>query len=294
MARGYDQTEILRRLVKILGESESGMSGSELASRMGMSRITLSKYLGYFEMRGIVQGWRAGNVNIWSITRATTGYEFPQDYFKVAPRYQEMITAGDGTGARTVIQNCIQSGAKPFTLISEVVLPAIQSANNMHQEGKIGDTELRMYWDIIVKSLQGMTLNHAPLRTKNCIIMTAQPSHVIYSQAVSAALSAKGWRICDLGDISGIVDVFFDIELQKIMNRIWRGTPGIMVVTVFGGGSEELKFLSDSVRQAESKFGGMIRLALCSQTDGNRFGADMASPNPDDIMQWCETVHQNI
>ena len=45
MGKGYSTEEIREKLISILDDSVSGMSGVEVSEKMGINRITMSKYL---------------------------------------------------------------------------------------------------------------------------------------------------------------------------------------------------------------------------------------------------------
>ena len=293
MGRGYGEEEIRRRLLEVLSNSDSGMSGTELASRMGISRITMTKYLTSFAQRGVVQRRPAGNITIWYLERGAGNYSFPQDYFRVGPHYLDLITAADANGVYSLVQSCVHSGARPRRLVPEVVLPAIESVGRMYDAGKIGGLELRLLRGIISESVRMM--NWPLVRTtptKNCILLAAEPEAVMLCDAASAALYSEGWNVHNLGDLSGSVDVFFDLDLQKLLGRVWRGTPGVMILLAFGGSEEALVFLADAAGSVREKSSGQIRLAFCGETGGKRLGSDMASAQMDDVLQWCETAHK--
>ena len=48
MARGYDVTEVKFRLIKLLRDSKTGISGVEISERLGINRVTMAKYLKIF------------------------------------------------------------------------------------------------------------------------------------------------------------------------------------------------------------------------------------------------------
>ena len=48
MARGYDETEVKFRLIKLLHSSKSGISGVEISEKLKINRVTMSKYLNKF------------------------------------------------------------------------------------------------------------------------------------------------------------------------------------------------------------------------------------------------------
>ena len=48
MGRGYSTEEIREKLISTLEDSESGMSGVEISDKIGINRITMTKYLNIF------------------------------------------------------------------------------------------------------------------------------------------------------------------------------------------------------------------------------------------------------
>ena len=48
MGRGYSTEEIREKLILTLKDSETGMSGVEISEKIGVNRITMSKYLKVF------------------------------------------------------------------------------------------------------------------------------------------------------------------------------------------------------------------------------------------------------
>jgi predicted transcriptional regulator len=67
MARGYQTDEIKQKLVDVLQGSKTGMSGVEIAEKLGVNRITITKYLNVFAAEGLIREKKIGNVNLWYI-----------------------------------------------------------------------------------------------------------------------------------------------------------------------------------------------------------------------------------
>lgn len=294
MGYGYGEEEVRRRLVEALSGSEVGMSGTELASKMGVSRITLAKYLASFQQRGLVRGKPVGNVTIWRMGRGAGVYTFPDDYFRIESAYLDMVVSGDAEDVFSLVQNCIHSGARPAKLVTETVLPALASLDRMYDEGRLGGLERALLRNTVSRSLHRMRDPSArAVPTKNCVLLAAEPGEVMQCRAAAAALRSEGWRAHVPGDISLSVDVFFDLDLRKLLGRVWKGSPGVMVLIIFGGGAEALRFLASSADAVRKSTSGNIRLAFCSDTGGKLLGADVASESMADILQWCETVHKS-
>jgi len=63
MARGYQTNEIKQKLVDVLQDSKTGMSGVELAEKLGVNRITITKYLNVFAAEGLIREKKIVNPN---------------------------------------------------------------------------------------------------------------------------------------------------------------------------------------------------------------------------------------
>jgi len=48
MAKGYRVEEIREKLISVLKDSDSGISGIEISKKINVSRITMTKYLKVF------------------------------------------------------------------------------------------------------------------------------------------------------------------------------------------------------------------------------------------------------
>ena len=55
MARGYQTEDIKEKLVDLLGNSKTGLSGLEISERLNINRITVTKYLNVFAAEGLIK-----------------------------------------------------------------------------------------------------------------------------------------------------------------------------------------------------------------------------------------------
>ena len=65
MGKGYSEEEIREKLISVLKDSESGMSGVEISEQMKVNRITMTKYLKVFAAEGLVRQKNIGNITLW-------------------------------------------------------------------------------------------------------------------------------------------------------------------------------------------------------------------------------------
>ncbi|HWP78720.1 MAG TPA: HTH domain-containing protein [Candidatus Nitrosotenuis sp.] len=293
MARGYQQDQVQQKLIEILSESKTGLSGVEIAEKLKINRATMAKYLNIFAAEGLIKQKNIGNANLWFIDSATEQLEFPADYFHVKEKFQEYLTATLPQKAYQLIRNCQYSGANPQKIVSEVILPAISTIESMYLKAKIGKSETKLFNKIVSNSLQILSLAQGEFNPKkNVLVLAADPQSEMYCEAASCVFSSLGWQTWNLGDMSGAIDVLYDLDLQKFLTKIWKQKQSIMVVVVFCATDEGTKFFSESVNSIKPKFGKNLHLAVCSKTKNVK--AEFSSDNFDAIIQWVESITGTI
>ena len=130
MARGYDAEEVKARLISLLSDSKTGLSGVEISAELGINRVTMTKFLNVFAAEGIIKQKNIGNLNLWLIEEGTENLKFPDDYFKVQEKYSEFLTQGSESAIYNLIRNCIGSNANITKLMTEVIIPSIIKTNS--------------------------------------------------------------------------------------------------------------------------------------------------------------------
>ena len=117
------------------------MSGVEISDQMKVNRITMTKYLKVFAAEGLVRQKNIGNITLWFLEPGQESFHFPDDYFKVAPKFLDYLIKGNEDQVYSLIRNSLHSGATANRLVIEVILPAIESVKNLFDDGKIGTAE---------------------------------------------------------------------------------------------------------------------------------------------------------
>ena len=295
MVKGYSTEDIRQKLITILDGSETGMSGVEISTKVGINRITMTKYLKVFAAEGLLRHKNIGNVTLWFLEPGQESFDFPDDYFKIGPKYVEYLIKGTEEQVFSLIHNCLRSGATVDQLIIEVILPAIEEIQTLYDDGKIGTSELKLLQNIILKSLH--IFHQLPVVSntrKNVVVIAADSQSLLQSETASAAYHSEGWRVSHLGDMSSAINVLFDLDFQKLISKIWKQKPGILVVVIFSQTQEGLNFFADSINPIREKSGKRMKLVLCGQISKKiKIKSDLISENFGDILQWSETVSLN-
>ena len=295
MARGYQTEDMKEKLVDLLGNSKTGLSGLEISERLGINRITTTKYLNVFAAEGLIKQKNIGNVNLWFIEAGTEKFNFPEDFFKVRTKYLEYLTARKEKLAYNLVRNSFHSTTQPVKIITEIIVPAIQSVYSIFDEGKIGKSELNFLEKIISNSIQIINLENFEIDPKkNVIAISADHQSTLFSEAASASFHADGWQVYSLGDMSSSIDVLFDLDLQKFLTKVWKSGTGIMVIVVFSSTEESMKFFAESVNSIKLKSRRNLYLAICDYMKKNtEIEADLIDEDLEAILQWSQTTFES-
>ncbi|MDH5658481.1 MAG: ArsR family transcriptional regulator [Nitrosopumilus sp.] len=295
MGKGYSTEEIRKKLISSLDGTSDGMSGVEISEKIGVNRITMAKYLKVFAAEGLLRQKNIGNITLWFLEPGQESFNFPDDYFKVESRYFEYLVKGTEDQVYSLIRNCLYSGGTANRLILEVILPSITRVKNLFDEGKIGTAEQNLLETTISKSLQIFNqIQTVSDPKKNVVVIAADTYSRLHSEAASAAYHSDGWKVSHLGDMSSAINILFDLDFQKLIGKIWKQKPGIMLVVIFSQTSEGLNFFADSINPIKEKSGKRMKLVLCGKTlKKAKTLPDLSSDKIGDVLQWSQTVSQN-
>ena len=296
MARGYDETEIKFRLIKLLHSSKSGISGVEISDKLGINRVTMSKYLNKFVAEGTITQKNIGNLNLWFVDEDIEQLNFPDDYFLVQEKFLSHVVDCNERPVYNLIKNCINSKAKMDKIITEIIIPTIPQIKKLFDDGKIGKSEEQLMTGIMLNSIQMITHHSGHSESgKNVIILSADSESLLLSESAAAAFRSQNWNVFSIGDISSSIDVLFDLELRKLLSKTWKSKEGVMIIIVFSQSEEGLKFISDSFYSVKEKSENNLFIVLSGKTGKKvKIKGDLSAPKLEDILQWSNTKYENL
>ena len=296
MARGYDETEIKFSLIKLLHSSKSGISGVEISDKLGINRVTMSKYLNKFAAEGTITQKNIGNLNLWFVDEDIEQLNFPDDYFLVQEKFLSHVVDCNERPVYNLIKNCINSKAKMDKIITEIIMPTIPQIQKLFDDGKIGKSEEQLMTGIMLNSIQMITHHSGHSESgKNVIILSADSESLLLSESAAAAFRSQNWNVFSIGDISSSIDVLFDLELRKLLSKTWTSKEGVMIIVVFSQSEEGLKFISDSFYSVKEKSENNLFIVLSGKTGKKvKIKSDLSTPKLEDILQWSNTKYENL
>ena len=295
MTRGYKAEELKERLVGLLQDSKTGLSGVEISERLGVNRVTMTKYLGIFAAEGMINQKNIGNTTLWFIDDDIEQYRFPDDYYTVQKKLSELISSFSQRRAHALIRNCLHSGATASKLSTEVILPSIGMVQDMFNAGKIGTAEESLLKNMVSECIRIMVGPHREENAgKNVMVLAADPESQLVAESASASYRSRGWSVFSLGDMSSAADVLFDLDLQKLLSKVWRKKTGIMVVSVFSNSEEGLKFFADAIETVKGKSGKRLFSVMSGPVEKKgSIKADLVSDDLHNVLEWSESVFES-
>jgi methanogenic corrinoid protein MtbC1 len=270
MYRRYTLDEIKRKIIDVLQSAGgTGLSGVELADRIGINRMTITKYLDVMHAMGLLKKKKIGNVNIWFVQIGAGDIEFPINYIQVQQKLISAILAGDEDHARRILLSVMNSNVDQVKVMTDVVLPAVNTIGELYSRGRLNKTERTFLLNLMMELIDLVKFNVRPTEQKanaHAICVAGSEDRVHIAKGAAVALLARGWDSSYIGDVGEQIDPFFDIDFHRYLLRLWSDKHGLMLVCIFSSGEGSLRFLSSTAKDMKGKIKGELRIiALTTQ-----------------------------
>jgi len=87
----------------------------------------------------------------------------------------------------------------------------------------------------------------------------------------------------------------FDLELKKLLSKIWKSKQGLMIVVIISDTEEGLKFFSEAFYSVKGKNDDNLYLILSGKIGKKvKIKSDLQTEQFEDILQWSQTKFENI
>jgi methanogenic corrinoid protein MtbC1 len=295
MYRRYKLDEIKRRIIDVLQSAGgTGLSGVELADRIGINRMTITKYLDVMHAMGLLKKKKIGNVNIWFVQIGVGDIEFPINYVQVQQKLISSILAGDEDIARRILLSVMNTNVDQVKVMTDVIVPAVNTIRELYSRGKLNKTERTFLSSLMMELIDLVKFNVRPGEQKPnahviCVAGSEDRSHMAKSAAV--ALLARGWDSAYIGDVGEQIDPFFDIDFQRYLLRLWSNKHGLMLVCIFSSGEGSLRFLSSTAKQMKGRVRGELRITTVTTPQLRPVAEESSDYVAEDLLalvEWAE------
>ncbi len=264
MYRRYTLDEIKRKIIDVLQSAGgTGLSGVELADRIGINRMTITKYLDVMHAMGLLKKKKIGNVNIWFVQIGVGDIEFPINYIQVQQKLISSILAGDEDHARRIMLSVMNSNVDQVRVMTDVMLPAVNTIGELYSRGRLNKTERTFLLNLMMELIDLVKFNVRPKEQKanaHALCVAGSEDRVHIAKGAAVALLARGWNSSFIGDVGEQIDPFFDIDFQRYLLRLWSNKHGLMLVCIFSSGEGSLRFLSSTAKDMKGKIKGDLRI----------------------------------
>lgn len=264
MYRRYTLDEIKRKIIDVLQSAGgTGLSGVELADRIGINRMTITKYLDVMHAMGLLKKKKIGNVNIWFLQIGVGDIEFPINYIQVQQKLISSIMAGNEDHARRILLSVMISNIDEVRVMTDVIVPAVNTIGELYSRGRLNKTERTFLLNLMMELIDLVKFNVRPAEQKanaHVICVAGSEDRVHMAKSAAVALLARGWDSSYIGNVGEQIDPFFDIDFQRYLSRLWDNKHGLMLVCIFSSGEGSLRFLSSTAKEMKRRIKGELRV----------------------------------
>ena len=295
MYRRYTLDEIKRKIIEVLQSAGgTGLSGIELADRVGLNRMTITKYLDVMHAMGLLKKKKIGNVNIWFVQIGAGDIEFPINYVQVQQKLIGAIMTGDEDHARRIILTVMNSDVDQVRVITDVVLPAVNTIGELYSRGRLSKTERTFLLNLMMELIDLVKFNVRPPELKpnaHAICVAGSEDLVPIAKGGAVALLARGWNSTYIGNVGEQIDPFFDIDFQRYLLRLWGDKHGLLLVCIFSSGEGSLRFLSSAANGVKGRIKGELRIVAITAQQLQQVAEETSDYVAKDllaIVDWAE------
>ena len=165
MYRRYTLGEVKRKIIYVLQNNATGLSGVELADKTGINRMTITKYLNILSTMGLIKK-KIGSVNVWYLETGVIDFEFPINFLEIQQRFLNAVLIGDENQGRRIITTVINSSADELKILTDVILPTVNTLNELYNRGRLGKTEKISLLNMILELIDLIKFNLQPMEIK--------------------------------------------------------------------------------------------------------------------------------
>jgi methanogenic corrinoid protein MtbC1 len=300
MYRRYTLDEIKRKIIEVLHSAGgTGLSGIELSERVGINRMTMTKYLDVMHAMGLLKKKKVGNVNVWFVEIGVGDIEFPINYIQVQQKLINSILSTDEDQARRILVNILNSNIDQVKVMTDVILPAVNTVGELYSRGKLSKTERTFLLSLMMELIDLVKFTIRPIERKanaHVICVASSQDRIHLAKSASVAFLARGWESSYIGDIEEQIDPFFDIDFQRYVSRLWDNKRGLMILCIFSSGEGSLRFLLTSCKAMKGRLKGQLRITAITTQELQPMaeeGADYVAKDLLSLIEWAEREYNS-
>ena len=295
MYRRYTLGEIKRKITYVLQSNNTGLSGAEIAEKTGINRMTITKYLDILSTIGLINKKKVGSVNLWSLESGVIDLEFPANFTEVQQKFLNAVLQGNENQSRAILINIVNSNADQVKLLTDVLLPTVNTINELYNRGRLGKTERISFLNSISELLDLLKFSMQTTENKvnaQTIAVAGSEDRIYHGKCGAIALQILGWSSSYIGSVEQHLDPFFDIDFQRYIVKVWNKRNGLMLICIHSSAEVSLRFLLAAAKPIKEKFRGRVEVILITSPELELLlrdvGADFVTSDIQSMIKWAE------
>jgi methanogenic corrinoid protein MtbC1 len=301
MYKRYTLEEVKRKIIRVLQNTDTGLSGIEVAYKTGINRMTITKYLDVLSAVGLVKKKKVGSVNVWFLETGVVDLEFPANFIEIQQKFLDAILEGDENRSRRILTNILNSSSDQVKVLTDVVLPTVNTVKELYNRGRLGKTERISFLNSVAELLDLIKFNVQNSEVKDnahAIAVATSEEWIHHAKGGSIALQIFGWNSYYIGNVEQHIDPFFDIDFQRYITKTWTKKNGIMLMCIYSSEEASLRFLLSAVASIKTKVKGLFNTIAITNPElhplSRDIGADYATGDIQSIIEWAEQQYRRL
>jgi hypothetical protein len=271
------------------------LSGAEIAEKTGINRMTITKYLDILSTIGLINKKKVGSVNLWSLESGVIDLEFPANFTEVQQKFLNAVLQGNENQSRAILINIVNSNADQVKLLTDVLLPTVNTINELYNRGRLGKTERISFLNSISELLDLLKFSMQTTENKvnaQTIAVAGSEDRIYHGKCGAIALQILGWSSSYIGSVEQHLDPFFDIDFQRYIVKVWNKRNGLMLICIHSSAEVSLRFLLAAAKPIKEKFRGRVEVILITSPELELLlrdvGADFVTSDIQSMIKWAE------
>lgn len=257
MYKKYTLFDIQRNVVNLL-QNNNPMSSSEISKKMGINRLTVSKYLDILLMQKIICRKKIGSVNFWFLEEGISNVDSKEDnLIEVQQRLIYSLLNSHEKISVNLILSLINNNINLNKLFTEIYIPILNTITELYNRGKISKTEkvhLMTKVSNLIRIIQNkINLDKTIISNSPVIIVAGDEDAIPLCLLIEILVKNKLLNATFIGNVENYIDPFFDIDFLRYINKIIHRINEKVIVCIVSNNERSVKFLNSTLKDNESK-----------------------------------------
>ncbi len=252
MYKRYNLSDIQKEVIKLL-QDNNPMSSTEISKKIGINRITISKYLDILYFQKIINKKKIGSVNFWYLEPGIINFDLRNgNYIDLQQKLIISLINGEKEISENIILSIINKRVNLKKIILDICFPVLNTLFELHNRGKIGKTEKIHLMTNLIESINllkncNIINEHSGKRDSLLVIVSGDDDSIPICNMIN--IYAKKIRLNST--IIGNIEKY--IDLLRYINQLFNTNKEKLYVCIISHNEMSIKFLYSTLSGSELK-----------------------------------------